>query len=64
MPYIKDFSKEYISKEKIKPRKKLLSQREEYKLKKDTMKHYYTVKDSTGHVMRTFPTYQQASQHL
>ena len=25
------------------------------------MKHYYTVKDSTGHVMRTFPTYQQAN---
>lgn len=35
MPYIKDFSKEYISKEKIKPKKKLLSSKEEYKLKKN-----------------------------
>lgn len=26
-------------------------------------KHYYTVKDSTGHVIRTFPTYQQASTY-
>ena len=26
-------------------------------------KKYYTVKDSTGHVMRTFPTYQQASTY-
>ena len=27
------------------------------------MKHYYTVKDSTGHVMRTFLAYQQASTY-
>lgn len=26
-------------------------------------KKYYTVKDSTGHVMRTFKTYQEASTY-
>lgn len=26
-------------------------------------KHYYTVKDSTGHVMATFPTYRQAATY-
>lgn len=27
------------------------------------MKHYYTVKDSTGHVIRTFPTWKQANTY-
>lgn len=33
------------------------------KLRRTMSKHYYTVKDSTGHVIRTFPTYQQASTY-
>lgn len=41
MPYIKDISKEYTSKEKFKAKKKLISPKEESQIKKQIKKIVY-----------------------